>query len=314
MPEVSVIIPLYNKGPHIARAINSVLNQNLQDFEIIVMDGNSNDDGPKIVNDIQDPRIYFSVQCGTGVATARNQAVKMAKSELVAFLDADDEWTQKHLETLVRMRDKYPEAGLYSTFYKRCTKKCEIIPVCNRGIPKEPFEGILPHYFRIAALGDPPIWTSVVGVPKKIFIEIGGFPEGEWMGEDHALWAKIALKYPIAFSSQIGGIYHTDAVNRVCDTHILLMEEPVVKMGKAAIAEGTVPSDLKEDLQEYIAFKEIYRARKHIVVDQFPEARRILLDTRTRYHNNERIFLLLVSLLPTRLFHLIYSLKRSDFL
>ena len=312
MPGVSVIIPLYNKGPHIARAVNSVLNQTIQDFEIIIMDGNSDDEGPEIVKEIRDTRIFFAVQHGIGVSAARNQAVTMAKSEFVAFLDADDEWTPKHLETLLRMKEKFPEAGAYSTFYKICLRNGRIIPAHNRGIPKKPFEGILPNYFRSSSLGDPPVWTSVVGIPRKIFIELGGFPEEVWMGEDHALWAKIALQYPIAFSSIIGAIYHADTVNRAVDKPFQLKEDAVVKIGNAAIIEGTVPIELLADLKEYIAYKEILRARKNIIIYNFSEARRILLNTRTRYHTTEKFFYLLVSFLPVSIFHYLLSLRKSD--
>jgi glycosyltransferase involved in cell wall biosynthesis len=314
MLQASVIIPLYNKGPHVARAVYSVLNQTIQDFEIIIIDGNSDDEGPKMVQEIQDSRIIFTVQSGTGVSVARNQAVKMARAEFVTFLDADDEWTPKHLEILLRMREKFPEAGAYSTLFKICLSKDKIIPVCNRGLPKEPFEGILPNYFRVAALGYPPVWTSAVGMPKNIFFEFGGFPEGVCLGEDQDLWAKIALKYPIALSSEIGAIYHTEAVNRACNVPVPLTEEAVVKTGNAAIIQGKVPINLLADLKEYIAFKEISRARKNILTHNFSEARRILLNTRTSYHNNEKFFLLMVSFLPISVFHYLYSLKHSDFI
>ena len=312
MPEVSVIIPLYNKGPHIARAIHSVLNQTIQDFEIIVMDGNSTDNGPEIVRNIRDPRIVFAVQRGTGVSAARNQAVTTAKSGFIAFLDSDDEWTPGHLETLLRLRKNFPRAGLYSTAYEKCLKDGKIIPLWNNDIPKKPFEGILPNYFRTAALGDQPIWTSVTAIPKKIFIETGGFPEDEWLGEDLILWTKVAFGYPIAYSTEIGGIYHADAVNRTCDKPRPLTEEPAVRLGNAAIREGTVPIHLLADFKEYIAYKEIYRARMSILAGNFPEARKILLNIRTRYHKRGKIFLLLVTLVPPLLFRWLYSTWTSD--
>ena len=56
-------------------------------------------------------------------------------------------------------------------------------------IPNPPWEGILPDYFKSGALGESPVWTSVAVIPKKIFHEMGGFPEGYWWGEDaRSLW------------------------------------------------------------------------------------------------------------------------------
>ena len=114
----SVIIPLMNKGPYITRAIKSVQDQSCQDFEIIVIDGGSHDEGPRIVKEMDDPRIHFIVQTGKGVSSARNEAVQFAKCEFIAFLDADDEWMQKHLETIVRLIENFPGAGMFATAYK----------------------------------------------------------------------------------------------------------------------------------------------------------------------------------------------------
>ena len=73
MPRVSVVIPLYNKDPHIAQTIQSVLNQTEQNFEIIVVDGQSTDEGPKVVKSFKDQRIFFFEQEGSGVSSARNE-------------------------------------------------------------------------------------------------------------------------------------------------------------------------------------------------------------------------------------------------
>lgn len=65
-PAVSVVIPLYNKGPHIARALNSVLAQTFQDFEVIVVDDGSTDDGAEVVMGFDDPRIRLIQQENRG--------------------------------------------------------------------------------------------------------------------------------------------------------------------------------------------------------------------------------------------------------
>ena len=75
IPKVSVIIPLYNKAPYIRRALDSVLAQTVQDFEIVVVGGKSNDGGEDIVREYTDTRIRFIEEKGKGVSAARNQGV-----------------------------------------------------------------------------------------------------------------------------------------------------------------------------------------------------------------------------------------------
>ncbi len=93
MPLISVVIPLYNKEPYIKRAIDSILAQKIQDYEIIVIDDGSTDKSAEVVKSFPDPRIRLIQQENAGVSAARNRGIEEAKAELIAFLDADDEWT-----------------------------------------------------------------------------------------------------------------------------------------------------------------------------------------------------------------------------
>ncbi len=108
-PEVSVVIPLYNKGLYIARALNSVLAQTFQDFEVILVDDGSTDDGAEVIGGVDDPRIQLIQQENLGVSAARNRGIEAARAELVAFLDADDEWLPCFLSKIIDLSDKYPE-------------------------------------------------------------------------------------------------------------------------------------------------------------------------------------------------------------
>jgi glycosyltransferase involved in cell wall biosynthesis len=298
MPKISVIIPLLNKGPYIKRAIESVLRQEYQDFEIIIVDGGSIDEGPEIVKLIRDPRIQLIRQPTKGVAEARNFGVELSSGSSVAFLDADDEWLTGHLVAIKKLMQRFPEAGAYTTSYKICDKSGYLRIPKYRAIPPPPWEGIIPNYFSSAVLGEFPVWTSSVCIPKKVFIEVGGFPLGAWWGEDADLWGKIALKYSIAFSWVTGAIYHWDALNRVC-SRPSLEEEPFVKTGRQAVAEHRVPDAIVFDVIEYINKKEIYRAACHVFVNNRRVARNILVKTKTRYFLMHKIFLYVLSFMPT---------------
>ncbi len=135
-----------------------------------------------------------------GVSSARNTGIGFAASPFIAFLDADDEWQPGHLETLLRLHKTFPDAGICATSY------WFILPYGNRrmpafsGFPGSPWEGVLPDYFRAAALGKPPVFSSAAGASKEVLLEAGLFAEGVHLGEDLDLWGRIALEYPVAFS------------------------------------------------------------------------------------------------------------------
>jgi glycosyltransferase involved in cell wall biosynthesis len=308
----SVIIPLFNKGPFIARAIESVLHQTIQNFEIIVIDGQSYDDGPEIVKNFNDSRILFFVQSGKGVSNARNEGVNLAKNDFIAFLDADDEWMPNHLETIIELINKFPEAGIFSTTIIQQTTDGRIQQVDYKCIPTPPWQGLLPDYFKSGALGFSPVCTSVVVIPKKVFINIGGFPEGFWFGEDLDLFGKIALKYPVAFSWELGAIYHLDDINSLSNRMPPLdYEEPFVKTARAALKSGDVPPELSESLNEYISTKEIFRAVCNLRAGRSKNAEIILKQCKTRLQKRERLKWLLLSKIPSPLYLFQYETRRK---
>lgn len=95
---ISVIIPLYNKEPIIEQSLQSVLSQDYDDFEVIVVNDGSTDRGVEIVKSIKDSRITLIEQENGGPSKARNTGVKNAKGEWILFLDADDELLPRALK------------------------------------------------------------------------------------------------------------------------------------------------------------------------------------------------------------------------
>ncbi|MCA1619132.1 MAG: glycosyltransferase family 2 protein [Acidobacteria bacterium] len=102
---VSVVIPLYNKAPHVGRALRSVSAQTFEDFEVIVVDDGSTDGGAREVEASGDARVRLVTQANAGPGAARNRGVAEARGELLAFLDADDEWLPAFLAEGVRALD-----------------------------------------------------------------------------------------------------------------------------------------------------------------------------------------------------------------
>lgn len=96
--KISVIIPVFNGEKYIKEAINSVLEQTFQGFEIIVIDDGSIDRTEEIVKSFLSDKIHYEKQINKGVAAARNRGVELAKNDWIAFLDADDLWVNDKLE------------------------------------------------------------------------------------------------------------------------------------------------------------------------------------------------------------------------
>lgn len=112
-PRVSVLIPCYNAGRYLGAALDSVLAQTYQDFEIIVADDGSEDDSAAVA--ARYPRVRYFHHAHSGISVTRNLAVSKARGALIAFLDADDLWVPEKLEKQVAYLDSHPECQLVFT-------------------------------------------------------------------------------------------------------------------------------------------------------------------------------------------------------
>lgn len=110
---VSLIIPTYNYGKYVAKAIKSCLSQTHRELEIIVVDDGSTDDTCEIVGRFPDVRYVF--QENQGVSAARNTGLNLAKGEFVALLDADDYLLENSIATRIEIFRKHPDLGIVFT-------------------------------------------------------------------------------------------------------------------------------------------------------------------------------------------------------
>ncbi len=106
MPRVSVIIPTYNRADKLPRSIESVLDQTLEDFELLVVDDGSTDATEAVVTGYDDPRVkYIPHEVNRGASAARNTGIEYAEGDYIALLDSDDEFTPEKLERQVELLD-----------------------------------------------------------------------------------------------------------------------------------------------------------------------------------------------------------------
>ena len=102
-PNVSVIIPTYNRGYCIQRCINSVIKQTFKNLELIIVDNYSSDNTFNLISDFDDERIkYFLFKNNNIIAKSRNYGLSKANGQYIAFLDSDDWWKSRKLEHSIR--------------------------------------------------------------------------------------------------------------------------------------------------------------------------------------------------------------------
>jgi hypothetical protein len=295
--KVSVVIPLYNKARHIARAVASVRGQTWRDFEIIVVDDGSTDGSGDVIRRMADSRLRLITQPNGGECAARNRGIDEAASDWVAFLDADDEWLPSFLETVVGLRQMFPDCGIYAAAYSLCQNGAVLRPEFH-GCPASPAGGVLDDYFA-SAVRTPPVTSSSVMIPKHILRAMGGFPVGVKRGGDLATWARIALRYRIAWSPVPGAIYHLSADNRACDLHPAHCDVPGAAEIERFLDAGNPTLSSPSGIKEYLACMRLTLAKHFCLAGQKGLALDLLAKTAsTVSHARRRRMLALMLWLP----------------
>jgi glycosyltransferase involved in cell wall biosynthesis len=156
---VSIVMNCHNGEKFITRSIDSILNQSHTNFEIIFYDNQSTDNTYKIIKDIQDRRIkYFRSVKYLNLYEARNEAIKLAKGEFIAFLDVDDTWEKKKLELQIQNLIDQNSDVCFTNYWVKKNKKKKIFKKTVK------FRNI-----RDAILNNYPIGILTVLMNSKIF-------------------------------------------------------------------------------------------------------------------------------------------------
>lgn len=307
----SVVIPLYNKAPYIERAINSILNQTLQEFEIIVVNDGSTDNGREIVEAMLDPRIRLINQANQGVSVARNRGIHEATYELIAFLDADDEWLRSYLAEIQTLIRNFPDCGAYAVGVKTIRPNGEIFLPNLSKLPAEPWIGIILNFFELFQDAISAFIPSSVVIPKRVLQEVDGFPVGIKLLEDIYCWVNIAIRYPIAFNPKRLVVYHQDASNR-SNVHKNIDEEPFISVIKEAIKKGIISRELQVEAEEFISQRQIGTAVANVMEGKPSYARKLLASCRqTRKYKKRWLWWRFWASLPAGCPRKILGIKQS---
>lgn len=187
-PAVSVIIPTYNRWPLLKEAVDSVLTQSYDDYELIVVDDGSTDGTvQELIPYCEHLRVL--VQPRHGVAAARNAGAQVATGKYLAFLDSDDLWLPEKLRIQVRFMEEGRGIQICQTEEIWIRNGVRLNPKARH---QKPSGNIFKRSLELCLVS-----PSAVMMTRDLFDEAGGFDESFPVCEDYDLWLRIAVNHPV---------------------------------------------------------------------------------------------------------------------
>ncbi len=187
-PLVSVIIPTYNRAWALKKAIDSVLEQDYKNFELIVVDDGSTDETEALVKKYEKSVKYIQ-QPNMGVSTARNKGISASAGPFIAFLDSDDYWLPEKLSAQIEFFNANPDALI-------CQTEEIWIRDGKRVNPKKKHKKPSGMIF-IPSLALCLISPSAVMMRKNLLAKVDSFDESLPACEDYDLWLRVSCRYPV---------------------------------------------------------------------------------------------------------------------
>jgi len=191
MPKVSVIIPTYNRLPLLKEAVDSVLAQDFEDFELIVVDDGSTDGTGEEIKRYGGRVKLLQYPENRGVSAARNRGVLYSRSKYIAFLDSDDLWVKGKLKVQVGFLDENPHFPMCYTDEIWIRKGRRVNPMLKHAkYSGWIFEKCLPLCT---------ISPSSAMMRRTLFSKVGLFDEALPVCEDYDFWLRVSVRFPIFF-------------------------------------------------------------------------------------------------------------------
>ncbi len=193
MPEISVIIPVFNREDFIIECLDSVFASSFKDFECIVVNDGSSDNTLNILQSYSQ-KIKIINQDNQGPSSARNQGIRESKGEMLTFLDSDDLWLPEKLATQAKYMADNPECRICYTEEIWYRYGVRVNPHKKHGKHSgHIYDKCLPLCI---------ISPSSVMIHKDVFAHTGLFDESLPACEDYDLWLRIASLYPVSLINE----------------------------------------------------------------------------------------------------------------
>lgn len=229
-----MVIPAYNCENTIIKCIDSVFNQTCIDLikEVIVIDDGSIDKTAVLVMEKYGERVILVRKRNGGVASARNEGIKIAQGSWIALLDSDDVWLPEKIEKQWRYIIQYNEIRFIG-----CNKNNERVHIGRKvddGLFKLNLTSILikhwPH-------------TSTALIDKRVFDEVGLYNENMRYAEDGDMWNRIVIKYPIYYVAEtyeIAGNFKKQYGETGLSANITMMHSGDMRNLKLLLEKGNI--------------------------------------------------------------------------
>ncbi|MCP4481627.1 MAG: glycosyltransferase [bacterium] len=243
MPLISIIIPTYNRALLLKEAIDSVLSQTFQNFELIIIDDGSTDNTKNICKEHQSIRYIY--QNNQGVSAARNKGIALASAKFIAFLDSDDLWLPMKLEKQLKFFSNNPQTLITQT-NEKWLRDGKIISQKKHHQKKS--ENIFER-----SLASCLISPSTIMVRKKIFEEVGLFDERLPACEDYDLWLRITYKYSVPLIKDELTIKRAGHLNQLSETPCL--DKYRIESIKKLLNNPDLTTEQKEIAKQVLAKK-----------------------------------------------------------
>lgn len=276
---VSVVIPLYNKGKHIERALISVYSQTCRPLEVIVVDDGSTDDGTeKVLRYVDTHGVVLVKQGNSGPGPARNAGLNAASGKYIAFLDADDEWLPTFLEDgLALLENEGANASVVCLGYFNYPSMRKSIEFSD-GLEDGVYEICSDTDFRLIRKIVPFAHVSCFTIMRtEVVREYGGFfaRYKSLCGEDDNLFLKLLFNERIAILTDPQGYYHREASDLWGGEGNPLPElEPFMRDPSELLA--SCPTEKRHLLKKLLALRALGRAKTRALLGRGGEALEIL--------------------------------------
>jgi glycosyltransferase involved in cell wall biosynthesis len=224
--QVSVIIPTYNRADIIRDALESVLAQSYQDFEILVVDDGSSDNTGEVVASVGSNKIRFMrSERNCGCSAAYNRGISEAAGNLIAFLDSDDIWEPGYLEREVDFLARHPEVGVVfcdteirgpAIHVSSIVSLMDAFPRFLQQSPKASEYFVDARQMYLCLLQEVPIKPSATTIRREVFSKAGVFDEQWPSGTDWDLFLRMSRVTNFGYIDQalVTQRHRSDATHR----------------------------------------------------------------------------------------------------